>query len=145
MLHLIDKVEPEVMLAAEWSGLAPGEREGLDRAAILARFRGLPSIGFACGERCIGGVIVEHGFIHVSVLPEFHGKWGRLYYPALEWALAQSDPLYGMMESDNARCIRFSEQSGWERVGRYGGMDFYRSTRRMLERLRARRQATASP
>ena len=75
-----------------------------------------PSIGFEIDGKCVGGMIVRNNRIHLSVLPDYHGKWGWLFTPAFKWAFAVNDPLYAYVSRDNEKVLRFIRRHDWKKV-----------------------------
>ncbi|WP_211474788.1 hypothetical protein [Collimonas humicola] len=150
-MQIIDQADHDIMFEAERPSHTPSVREFCTREYFLAAHAGLPSIGLAVDGKCIGGVYMDCGFIHISVLPEYHGQCSLVYGRGLAWAFKHADPIYAEISKSNSKCIRFAEHSGWEKVGSYGGVVYYRSTKKLQERIAARRrrrlpaQATAAP
>lgn len=143
-IHVTNSIDHDVMYEAEQVSYTPEVRAIWTKDYFMKRRRDLPAIGIADGEKSIGGVYMEHGFIHWSVAPDYHGKWAVAYFPCLEWALSQANPIYaGIMES-NEKCLRYAEHSGWEQVGRFNQVVFYRSTEDFFLRLLSRRQHAKS-
>lgn len=140
-IYITDRIDHDVMYDAEQVSYTPEIREVWDRQKFVHRRMGLPALGFAIDGKCIGGLYVEHGFLHVSVIPEYYGKWASIYLRGLEWALSHADPLYAGIIENNKRCIRFAEHSGWERVGRYNGVAYFRSNRNLLNKMKERRSS----
>ena len=75
-----------------------------------------PSIGFEVDNKCVGGMFVRANKIHLSVLPEYHGKWGWLFKPAFKWAFTVSDPLYAIVSRENEKVLRFIRRHDWKQV-----------------------------
>lgn len=139
-LYITDHIDHDVMYDAEQVSYTPEIREIWTREKYVNRRRGLPALGLAADGKCIGGIYVEHGFFHVSILPKYYGKCSFIYLHGLKWALSHADPLYaGIMES-NERCMRFAEHSGWEKIGRYNGVAYFRSNKKFFDRLTKRRR-----
>lgn len=136
---ITDYIDHNVMYEAEQVSYTPEIRAIWTREHYVSRRRGLPAIGFEVDGKPIGGVYMDHGFIHISLLPEFHGKWAFAYMRGLEWALSHADPIYASIAASNKKCIRYVQQSGWEPVGQYSDVVFYRSNKKLLERLQRRR------
>lgn len=137
-VSIVDQADHEVMFEAERSTHTPAVREFCTKEYFLAAHATLPSIGLAADGKCIGGVYMDHGFIHISVLPEYQGKCSLVYGRGLEWAFSYADPIYAGITEENKNCIRFAERSGWEKVGKFNGVVYYRSSKHFQERLKAR-------
>lgn len=75
-----------------------------------------PSIGFEIDGKSVGGMFVRAGRIHLSVMPEYHGKWGWLFTPAFKWAFSLSDPLYAYVSRENEKVLRFIRRHDWKQV-----------------------------
>jgi len=86
------------------------------REVFCAFYAGCPSIGFALDGEPIGGVVFDGEQAHIAVLPQYHGRWALLLKPAVEWLLGLKREVLVEVERDNARCLRFMERSGWQRV-----------------------------
>jgi hypothetical protein len=136
---IIDQVDHDIMYEAEQLSYTPEVRAIWTKEYFLQQRTSLPSIGFVIDGQCIGGVYMDHGFIHISILPAYHGKWSVVYARGLEWALSHADPIYAGIMEVNHKCVYFARHSGWEQVGRYNRVVYYRSTRRLYERLQKRR------
>lgn len=87
-----------------------------------------PAIGFEIDGKCIGGIVVRHNKIHLSVLPEYHGKWGWLFTPAFKWAFSLSDPLYAIVSRDNDKVLRFIRRHDWELIDEQGSTMIFKLT-----------------
>ena len=142
-MYIVDEADHEVMYQAEQASYTPEVREIWSREYFIQQRSNLPSIGMAIDGVCIGGAYMDDGFIHISMLPEYHGKWSLVYAEVLAWAFSHADPIYASILENNKTCLRFSERSGWEMVGRYDEVVYYRSTRCLFERLVARRERLA--
>jgi GNAT superfamily N-acetyltransferase len=75
-----------------------------------------PSVGFEIDGENVGGMFVRAGRIHLSVMPEYHGKWGWLFTPAFKWAFSLSDPLYAYVSRENEKVLRFIRRHDWKQV-----------------------------
>lgn len=137
---ITDQIDHDVMYEAEQVSYTPEVRAIWTKEHFLNRRSPLPAIGFAVDGKAIGGVYMDEGFIHVSILPEYQGKWAFAYGRGLEWAMSHADPVYAGIISENQKCIRYAEHSGWEKIGSYNGMTYYRSTRKFFDRLMRRRE-----
>lgn len=142
-VFIVEKADHDVMFEAERSSYTPEVRALWTREYFFAARSALPSIGLAADGKCIGGVYMDHGFIHISVLPPYQGKRSLVYARGLAWAFSHADPIYAGILESNRQCIRFAERSGWEKVGRFNGVVYYRSTRQLQVRLEARRRRHA--
>lgn len=139
-IFIANKIDHDVMYDVEQTSYTPEVREYWTRERFMTRHVNLPAIGFWSDEKCIGGVYMDDGFIHVSVRPEFHGKWATLYTRGLEWAMSHAEPIYAAIIAGNKKCVRFAEHSGWEKIGLYNDTVYYRSTAQFHERLKNRRR-----
>lgn len=100
------------------------ERERYDSAVIalltreraVAHYAGCPSVGYEIDGVAAGGAVFDGQELHLAVLPRFHGRWAWLLAPTLDWLFALCDPVRVRIERDNARCIRFMDGGGWQRI-----------------------------
>lgn len=74
------------------------------------------SRGFEVGGKCVGGIVLNENKLHLSVLPEYQGKWGHLFTPAFKWAFSVSDPLYAIVSRDNEQVLRFIRRHDWKQI-----------------------------
>lgn len=75
-----------------------------------------PSVGFEIDGLNVGGMFIRANKLHLSVMPEYHGKWGWLFEPAFKWAFTVSDPLYAYVSRDNDKVLRFIRRHDWKKV-----------------------------
>lgn len=79
-----------------------------------------PSVGFEIDGRNVGGMFVRKNRIHLSVQPDYHGKWGWLFTPAFKWAFSVSDPLYAIVSRENEKVLRFIRRHDWKQIDEQG-------------------------
>jgi hypothetical protein len=84
-----------------------------------------PSIGFEIDGKCVGGMFIRQDKLHLSVLPEYHGKWGFLFTPAFKWAFSVTDPLKAVVSVSNYKVIRFIERHRWKLIDEQGSTLIY--------------------
>jgi hypothetical protein len=84
-----------------------------------------PSIGFEIDGKCVGGMFIRQDKLHLSVLPEYHGKWGFLFTPAFKWAFSVTDPLKAVVNVSNSKVIRFIERHRWKLIDEQGSTLIY--------------------
>lgn len=88
----------------------------LTRDAFIAKLSHFPSIGYEVNGIAIGGVFFDGCEAHIAVLPAFHGRWGILLKPSLQWLFSIKDPIFSRIEIQNTKCIRFMEKNNWKRI-----------------------------
>jgi len=116
-MRLLNKVNSEVMYEAEMASEKQLSCEfGLGKEDYCKAMDLLPSVGFEVDGRCVGGLVLNGQKLHLSVLPEYHGRWGQLFSPAFKWAFAQNDPLYAIVSRDNEKVLRFIRRHDWHLV-----------------------------
>lgn len=79
----------------------------------LSRF---PTVGYEIDGVAAGGAIFDGEELHLAVLPQFYGRWAWLLKPTLAWLFTMRDPVRIRIERSNARCLRFMDAGGWERI-----------------------------
>lgn len=84
-----------------------------------------PSIGFEIDGKCVGGMFIRQDKLHLSVLPEYHGKWGFLFTPAFKWAFSVTDPLKAVVSVSNNKVLRFIERHRWKLIDEQGSTLIY--------------------
>ena len=84
-----------------------------------------PSIGFEIDGKCIGGMFINKDKLHLSVLPDYHGKWGFLFTPAFKWAFSVTDPLRAIVSENNKKVIQFIERHDWQLTDKKGSSLIY--------------------
>jgi len=84
-----------------------------------------PSIGFEIDGKCVGGMFIRQDHLHLSVLPEYHGRWGFLFTPAFKWAFSVTDPLKAVVSVNNDKIIRFIERHDWKLIDQQGSTLLY--------------------
>lgn len=113
-MRLLDSVDFEVMYHAE----RETDKSLFDQIKLTCEeyvklASKYPSIGFEIDGKCVGGMFIRRDRIHLSVMPEYHGKWGWLFTPAFKWAFSVSDPLYAYVSRDNELVLRFIRRHDW--------------------------------
>jgi GNAT superfamily N-acetyltransferase len=88
----------------------------VSKESFIAHYRDCPSLGFMYGDTHIGGLIFDRGYVHLAVLPEFHGRWAILWDSALDWLFSVAPQVLAVVEADNAVCIEFMRRDGWPRL-----------------------------
>ena len=88
----------------------------------------LPSVGFEIDGSCVGGIVINGNRLHLSVIPEYYGKWGWLFTPAFKWAFTVSDPLYAYVSRDNEMVLRFIRRHDWRLLAEKGSAMIYELT-----------------
>lgn len=107
-LHLTDKADMGLIFDSEIKRYeSMGKKVDVNREHWLALCKDAPSIGFAKDGVLFGGAFFFDHEIHLSVLPEFHGRWGSLVRPMWEWLFSIEDPVRVRVEKDNLKCINF--------------------------------------
>lgn len=138
-VYVSKHLDLEVLYRAELPCWPEEVQKRMNKDEYIARFSKLPSIGFEVDGRCVGGVVMEGEFIHISLLPEYHSRFAFAYHEALEWVFTQADPVYAHVWAGNKKCLSFCEHSGWERVDTiFNEIHLYRSTPDLVQRLRNR-------
>jgi len=113
----------------------------VSKELFIAHYRDCPSLGFMYGDREMGGMIFDRGYVHLAVLPEFHGRWAILWERALDWLFRISPRVLAVVEADNAVCIEFMTRNGWPRLSVDGNKITYllTPTTRTIRRRKANR------
>lgn len=78
--------------------------------------RNLPTLGFECDGKPIGGLVFDGEAAHLEVLPAYHGRWGLLWKPALAWIFSHKDPILVDIDADNHKCLRFMDRNNFPRM-----------------------------
>jgi hypothetical protein len=100
----------------EWRKLTGGGVMTRELFIAHCRTHNMPSVGFELDGKVIGGMLFDGSAAHIEVLPEYHGRWGALWRPALKWMFAQKDPMQVDIEVGNHKCHRFMAHNNWPRV-----------------------------
>ncbi|WP_187363039.1 GNAT family N-acetyltransferase [Massilia aquatica] len=116
-LRLTDKADLGLMYDIESPRYDSAVTELVTRERAVAHYAGCPSVGYEIDGVPAGGAIFDGRELHLAVLPRFHGRWAWLLAPTLDWLFALCDPVQVRIERDNARCIRFMDGGGWQRIG----------------------------
>lgn len=101
------------------------EQFNLTKDEYISLVQDYPSIGFEIDKKCVGGMFIRQDKIHLSVLPEYHGKWGFLFTPAFKWAFSVTDPLKAVVSVSNYKVIRFIERHRWKLIDEQGSTLIY--------------------
>jgi len=131
--HLADRAELAVFYEADASFFRASREDILrvvSREVFISRYSKCPSIGFVCDGKAIGGMIFDCGHVHLAVLPEYHGQWGILWKPALEWLFRMTPEALGIVEAENRVCLEFMKRNGWSGVPIDDGRIAFRITSR---------------
>ncbi|NHZ91137.1 GNAT family N-acetyltransferase [Massilia sp. CCM 8733] len=115
-LRLTDCADVGLMYDIEQSRYPSAQTAVATRERTVTHYLGCPSVGYEIDGVAAGGAVFDGRELHLAVLPQFHGRWAWLLKPTLDWLFALCDPVRVRIEQDNARCIRFMDSGGWERV-----------------------------
>lgn len=127
MLTLTDRADLGVFYDADAHRYgARGYADTVTRERFAHFYADCPSIGFEDDGRPIGGILFDGEEAHIAVLPSHHGRWALLLKPALQWLFTLRQDITVAVEQDNARCLRFLDRHGWQRVGERDGDVLYR-------------------
>ena len=88
----------------------------IERHQIVSVMQSYRSLGFLYDGKPIGGVMYDGKEAHMAVLPEYHGRWGFLLKPMMEWLFAIKEPMQASVEISNTHCVRFMDRNKWRRV-----------------------------
>lgn len=141
-LRLADHADLAVYYEADAVQLALTDkdmRQVFTSEMFVDYYRNCPSIGFMYDEKPIGGIIVDRGYAHIAVLPEYHGRWAWLWEPALEWLFSIQPELLGVVDAENLACLAFMKRNGWSAVSVTDGKVIFRITQEGRTRSRASR------
>ena len=134
VMRLTDKADMGIIFDSEV--LRYGEKIAkfnITREQFIKITDPLPSIGFEKDGKIFGGAFFLDHQIHLSVLPEFHSKWGTLVRPMLEWMFRIEDPVLIKIEKDNEKCIHFAERCNFQRAGSDETYVFFKAASEMLK------------
>lgn len=93
------------------------------------RLCAMRSIGFEDNGMPFGGAVIDNdNFFHVAVLPEYYGRWGRLFYKSLKWAFSQSNTLYALVNVDNQRVKGLVDKQQWPIIWSNERFQLYKMT-----------------
>lgn len=144
-LHLTPKADLGVMYDAETIRLAElGNTINFTKEQFLEFCRETPSVGFSMDDVAFGGAIFHDHQIHFAVMPEFHGRWGRLVRPMWEWMFSIEDDVRAYVEKNNPKCLNFMSRQ-WPTDGEDDTFIFFRLTRSGLDKTRLPRKQTTAP
>ncbi|WP_205962509.1 GNAT family N-acetyltransferase [Paraburkholderia phosphatilytica] len=96
---------------------------------FIAHYRNCRSIGFAYDDTPIGGVIYYRGYVHIAVLPDYHGRWAWLWEAALEWLFSFEQAALALVDAGNRPCLELMRRNGWSPVSHVDGSVIFRITR----------------
>mgnify|MGYP000070587841 CR=1 FL=1 len=135
-LRLTDKIDFGILYDVEAGRYSPEwlEKNNITREKVIALG---PSIfthtfGFEMDGKPIGGICVGNGESHIAVLPQYHGRWGRLWRPALERLLLIQNPIIAKPEAWNKSAIRFLERAKFRRIKEDEHFVTFEGTRELL-------------
>lgn len=111
---------------------------GVTKEAFLEYYGVCPSVGFFADEKQIGGVIYDPRLneVHIAILPEYYGRWGRLFAQAIGWIFTGRDMVFGCVDHTNLSAIHFMERNRFEPVGEHRGTIKYKMTANMVRHRR---------
>jgi GNAT superfamily N-acetyltransferase len=118
-------------------------RQVFTREMFIDYYRNCPSIGFMYDEKPMGGIIFDHGYAHIAVLPEYHGHWAWLWEPALEWLFSIQPEVLGVVDAENQACLAFMKRNGWPAVSIADGKVTFRIAQEGRIRRRVSRMSMA--
>jgi hypothetical protein len=125
-MKLLDKADFSVIYQAERASDKDLFKEfNLTEDEYIRLASRYPSVGFEIDNKCVGGLFIRQDKIHLSVLPEYHGKWGFLFTPAFKWAFSVTDPLKAVVNVNNDKVIRFIERHDWTLIDQQGSTLIY--------------------
>jgi hypothetical protein len=129
-LRLTDRVDLDVFYDADSARYERHVLAVVTREAFRAFYAECLSVGFECDGVPIGGVIFDGEAPHIAVLPAWHGRWGRLLRPMLEWMYGLKLDMIVPVDNDNPQIRAFVERCGWPMVGRTTDGTLHRMTPR---------------
>ena len=100
----------------------------------------LPTLGFSCDGKPIGGLIFDGTAAHLEVLPEHHGRWGFLWEKALEWIFSNKDPIEVQIYAWDERMLRFMDRNNFQRIRADKDFVTYRMSSQDVPHYRRRRK-----
>jgi GNAT superfamily N-acetyltransferase len=128
-LRLTNRVDLDVYYNAESARFDDRVLSIVTREAFRNIFAECPSVGFECDEVPIGGVIFDGEVPHIAVLPAWHGRWGPLLRPMLEWLYSLKSDIRVHIDYNNPKVRRFVEHCGWPVVDSDLHGTYHRMTR----------------
>lgn len=99
-----------------WNRVSGGGRTTKEVFIAHCIAHNMPTLGFECDGKPIGGLVFDGHEAHLEVLPEYHGRWGLLWKPALAWIFSHKDPILVDIDADNEKCLRFMDRNNFPRV-----------------------------
>lgn len=142
-LRLTDKADFGVMYDAEIPNYDPEwvRSTNISREIFVAHYVNSPSIGFEIDGKMVGGILLHDQTAHLTVLPEYHGRWALLWKPALAWLFSLQDPVFVHVLKYNEKCIRLLERSNFKRTNATENMVSFELNARDFAHWRQRRAA----
>jgi len=128
LLRLMDRADLDVYYEADVLRSSQVVKDVVTREVFKAFYEGAASVGFEYDGKPIGGVLFDGDTAHIAVLPEYHGRWGRLLRPMLAWLYGMKQEIIVRIDDDNVKGLKFVEHCGWERLHELNGEVYYRMT-----------------
>ncbi|TKC91507.1 GNAT family N-acetyltransferase [Trinickia terrae] len=104
-------------------------RQVFSKERFIERYKGCRSIGFVYDDTPIGGVIYDGGYVHIAVLPDYHGRWAWLWESALDWLFGFRTEALAAVDAGNRACLELMRRNGWSPVSDVDGTVTFRITR----------------
>lgn len=117
----------------EWQKLTQGLATP-ERFIHYCTEQGFDTLGFSYNGKPIGGLIFDGQAVHISVLPEHHGRWGSLLRKAWLWTFSHKDPIDVKIYANNEKALLFMDRHNWPRIHEDENFVTYRMSSQAVSR-----------
>lgn len=113
---LYDVVKMRLSGSGKWEEVTRGHSQSREIFLQHCAKNNLPSIGFECNGKPIGGMVYDGVEVHIEVLPKYHSRWAVLWPSAMKWLFSIKDPMLVSVERSNEKCHQFILRNNWHVV-----------------------------